>query len=627
MASGLAMSSMEAQPRGLHRKITVNERIDRILLGTLQEQDARVNGAPEDRDRARERSYQLSSLYAASAEAKFLKARAKASQKRLKQKAASDRARRSIPPLDIADNHCDGVPLASPIKSMSSSSLKTQSSKRLQPQSSKHLQRVEQEDDVFDDESVDGDATPTATTRKSPLSSPSPLRPWYGTSSSPGNPHGVTMDAKVRRYGAFGVVKMMASETPTAVSPPYKLSVSQSLDSLGPRNLPNAWSSPIKGTPTLWPEGATYPNGSKLQTRTVRCPSPVARIPTNAVGDIPADDHLERAKVAHRRDVKELEQRFDDEKLRRKQEIEANRAELTSWQQSLDFEPLSSKMDHPIMRIKGKRAMHQMTILHTPEYSHDSQFNEQVQKMTENKFALRWSNMAVVLEVMRRTPCRRPVLQDVEKLFSIAYELAFKNITPTALTRQQFWLLLQKEYPDVEAGHANRLFSSYDFRMQDKLDIRAFLGTIRALKVQQGSPIDMLCMSFRDFDATKTGVISSLEDFVNATTICCGDDADERCVTTRATCVWNDMKAEVKSRVQWHRRPQLDDSLASVRSDYEDLKADELETELRLMAEGRVSIRHARTTLQREKKLLQLYTNLLLKRREECFNVVIPAAR
>lgn len=598
---------------GRHRKITVNERIDRILLGSLQEEDARVHGAPGDRDRARERSYQLSTLYSSSVENKFLKTRARAARSHSKKKPGVDGEelqprhngmgpRRTIPPLEVDESfrefpHLDSAGkfvLTSPIKSV--------------PPLPKQSQ-------VGNDGGEGG----------------TPKKPWYNTSNHPSNSSCVTMDAKVRRYGAYGIVKMLAHDTYAATSPPYKLRESQSLESLAPQNPPNAWSPPLRGSSTLWPQDATYVNGSRLPTKMSCCLSPAARFPSHSVGEVPADERLERAKAVHKRDVRELEAKFDAEKQARQQEIEGNRIALEKWQQNLDFEPLPSKMDHPIIRIKGKRAVKQMTTLHTPQYSPESKFHDQVQQVRENKFALRWRNMAILLDVMWRTPCRRPVLQDIEKLFVLAYEFAFKNADPLAISRQQFWALLQK-YPDVEIRYANRLFSSYDVGMCDAMDIRVFLGTIRALRVQQGTPLDLLCASFRDFDVTKRDAIARVEDFVAALSICCGNDEQELEMRSHATRFWTRMEADVKSQGHWYKKRQyLDDdvaSMASVRSEMsEDGSADDAANELQLAAEGRVSIKHARAAIKRERAILQLYTDFLLKRREECFNVVIPPSR
>lgn len=606
------MATSPIDAGGRHRKITVNERIDRILLGSLQEEDARVHGAPEDRDRARERSYQLSSLYSSSVDDKFLKTRARAARSHSRQRSVDEDerrsgagagSRRSIPPLEVDDSFREFPHLSSTTKLMLASPIK----------------------------SVPGPVKQSKTNSDA-LDGSSPKKPWYNTSNHPSNSACVTMDAKVRRYGAYGIVKMLAHDTYAATSPPYKLRESQSLDSLAPQNLPSAWSSPLRGSPTLWPQDATYANGSTLPTKMLRCPSPVARFPTHSVGEVPPDERLERAKVVHKRDIRELETKFDAEKQARLHEIETNRAALEKWQQELDFKPLSSKMDHPIVRIKGKRAVKQMTILHTPQYSPESKFHDQVQQISENKFALRWRNMAILLDVMRRTPCRRPVLQDIDKLFLLAYEFAFKNANPLAISRQQFWALLQKEYPDVEIRHANRLFSSYDVGMRDAMDIRVFLGTIRALRVQQGTPLDLLCASFHDFDVTKRHAIAGVDDFVAALSICCGSDEDEREMVARATSLWTKTEADVKAQGHWYKhRGYLDDdaaSLASVRSEVsDDGGGNDAASELQLATEGRVSIKHARAAIKRERKLLQLFTELLLKRREECFNVMIPPSR
>uniref|UniRef100_K3WSN9 Uncharacterized protein n=1 Tax=Globisporangium ultimum (strain ATCC 200006 / CBS 805.95 / DAOM BR144) TaxID=431595 RepID=K3WSN9_GLOUD len=352
----------------------------------------------------------------------------------------------------------------------------------------------------------------------------------------------------------------------------------------------------------------------------IRCPSPDFRFPTHSVGVVEDDDaYFKRTKVIHAQESIDLEHAFDSEKALRRKEIAYNRSKLELWKNNLHFEPLSSKMDHPFVKVNAKRAT-QVTILHTPEYSPNSKFHAQVEKLTEKRFPLRWRNMTILLDAMRRTPCRRPVLQDIEKLFALAYEVSYKNANSFELSRQQYWDILQKEYPSVEIRHANRLFSSYDYKMVDRMDIRVFLGTIRALRVQQGTPLEILCLSLQDFDTTKRGIVTSLDNFQAALMCYCGHEDEEKQMRAQATALWKQMGMEFQVyQLQHHRYGgEHRDNASPTHTEREAYESCE---------DGHFSFKYVRLQLQKEARVLSFYSEMLLKRREECFKAPIPPSR
>lgn len=622
-AISMAMSPIQQHAGGRVRKITVNERVEQILQGSLQidNEDARTRSSSHERDSAVLRSQQLSNLYSSSMEDKFVKTRVSAQSMPKPSSSSSGtpstsssqqqqqlRTRR-VPPIALqydkertgngaSSSKAKPNVITSPIKPVRCLSLQMLEQQRIEDAS----RAKQQPEDPVE-------------------SSPVRPKPWYKGYSSNYKLPSCSLDAKVRRYGAYGTIKMIATaETYTGAAPHFSLNESQSLDSIAFRNNASPWSPALHGSPTLWPEDANYATGCKLEAHTmIRCPSPDFRFPTHSVGHVVEDAHLARTKVVHAEDARVLEQLLDDEKALRKREIAYNRSRLESWQRELHFEPLSSKMDHPFVKVNRAKRAKQVTILHTPAYSPVPKYNLQVQKLTDKRFALRWRNMAILLDVMRRTPCRRPVLQDVEKLVALAYELSYRNANPFELTRQQFWEIMQKEYPGVELRHGNRLFSSYDFCVEDRLDVRVFFGTIRALRVQQGMPIEILCLSLMDFDASKRGIVASCDHFVAALSLCCGDESEEKDMETQATALWKKMAADFKL-YQQHHSHQHDGSSSPSTTEREAYQSS--------AEDGRFySIQYVRLALQNDRNVLAFYSEILLKRREECFKIPIPPSR
>lgn len=627
----MAMSPIQQQhhPGGRMRKITVNERVEQILQGSLQmddDEDARSQCSSHERDGAILRSHQLANLYSSSMEDKFVRTRVAAAQSVPKPSSNSrngtsptsshqQQRTRRVPPMAL-QHDTERTPqyskpasikakpnvITSPIKPVRCLSLQMLEQQRIEDAS-----RIKHQSSEDDNNPIE------------PL--PVQPKPWYKGYTSTSKLPSCSLDAKVRRYGAYGTAKMIAAAaTYTGAAPPFILNESQSLDAIAFHNDASPWSPALHGSPTLWPEDASYASGCRLEAHVMlRCASPDLRFPTQSVGVVPEDSHLARTKAIHAQDARVLEQLLDDEKALRRREIARNKNRLETWQRELHFEPLSSKMDHPFVKVtRANKRAQQLTILHTPAYSSVSQYNLQVLQLTSQRFQLRWRNMAVLLDVMRRTPCRRPVLQDVEKLVALAYELSFGNANPFELSREQFWAVLQKEYPGVALRHGNRLFSSYDFKMEDRLDLRVFFGTVRALRVQQGTPIDILCLSLLDFDASKRGVVFNCGHFIAALSLCCSDESEENDMETQATALWKRIVGDVKLYQSNHQRQQDSSALSTTeREAYESSDGD-----------GHFySIQCVRLALQTDRRVLALYSEMLLKRREECFKIPIPPSR
>ncbi|KAG6946131.1 hypothetical protein JG687_00016896 [Phytophthora cactorum] len=245
----------------------------------------------------------------------------------------------------------------------------------------------------------------------------------------------------------------------------------------------------------------------------------------------------------------------------------------------------------------------------------------------------------------------------MEKLFALARELGALNALGTCtLSRSQFTQLITREFPLCELKHVNRLFSCYDWEIRDSVDTRIVLGTLRAMRVQQGESVELICASLRDFDGTtdsngKNGgdneaLVSDGVSLIKALSLCCGSDEEEKDMEARADAIWTttlSWQRQILSRrlhggmwkpkqVTWSvvnsstvsRNSGDDDTLESVKDadddDEEDTKEDTPEL-MRLVDESRVPVRRIREALKREQDTLALFTQQLLQQ-----TIYAPAA-
>lgn len=689
MASAFAMSPIQhpgakfarmdpIDPRAMgaarrRRKETVNEKVEHILRGALRdaEEDAlqEREGGPETRGRALQRSRQLSSLYTTSTESKFLRSRAKrdasiqlgketkakgdseSSMTRVKSRAGSDCVVRAIGEGNESDESDDDtfsvgrLVLASPIKP--SVSLPSQS--------------------------------PVPTTTTSPVKL---IKPWYRCSPTATLkeqiPPGITLDAKLRRYGARGTAKLLhgcrSQEALEPLSPNHPL---VPVDEFVPG---------ISGSPSLWRPETFHPTGSRLQVTMTRCPSSPIAVSVDVSSS--NDDHNSSNHFDHCHsfaDTRETLQQKTTEKLHRaykrevkvaKEERMQNQRDLSEWQnRTLHFEPSSELAAHREQQKSDPQLRHRQTqssaIVQTPGYSPEKQRSSESSELRKKRFKLRWQSFSRLLDAMRRTPCRRPVLQDMEKLFALARELGALNaLGACLLSRSQFTQLVTKEFPLCDLKYVNRLFSSYDWEIRDSVDARIILGTMRAMRVQQGEPVELICASLWDFDGTtdtnskivndnKT-VVSDGVCLTKALSLCCVSDDEEKEMESRADAVWTktlSWQRQILSRRLhggirhnvWKRNPGSiasssavarvadsdsyggDDDVVSRKNgedgqgngndddaDDEEDSNEEVPELIRLVDESRVPVRRIREALKRERETLALFTQQLLQRRHEC---------
>ncbi|GMF11412.1 unnamed protein product [Phytophthora lilii] len=688
MASTFAMSPIQhsrvkcggmglIDPRAIgaarrRRKETVNERVEHILRGALRdaEEDAlqEREGDPETRGRALQRSHQLAALYTTSMENKFLRSRAKRdasirrcaeakakrssekSASRAKSRAGSNYAGSIIGEVDESEESDDETcsvgrsVLVSPIKS-----------------------------DVR--EAVPRSPITSAT---SPLKS---VRPWYGCSLTATLdeqiPPGIALDAKLRRYGARGTAKLQ-----------YGWRSHEALEPLSPSHpvVPvDEFVSGLSGSPSLWPPEAFHPSGSPLRVTMTRCPSsPIAvSVAVRSACDHdsaaePCNMHVKSQASLQQKTSHKLQTLYVREKEIALKERAQNQQDMTEWQsRTIHFEPSSELAAHRQEKQSDQQLRHRRTqasaIVQTPGYSPEKQRRKESGKLQKKRFALRWRSFARLLDAMRRTPCRRPVLQDMEKLFALARELGAVNALGTCmLSRSQFVLLVTREFPLCDPKYINRLYSSYDWELRDSVDARMILGVIRAMRVQQGEPVELICASLRDFDGITGGSNKTVDDnkaLVSDSTclakvllLCCSTDDEELDMKGRAEDIWSrtlSWQRQILSRrrngepkynvwntlglcksVSSNVPSRMSDAASSNCNDELDQKA-ELEAEvntdgvsdnseddedtiddlpylIRLVEESRVPIRRVREALKREKETLALFTQQLLQRRREC---------
>ncbi|RLN50674.1 hypothetical protein BBJ28_00003077 [Nothophytophthora sp. Chile5] len=659
------------------RKETVNERVEHILRGALQEAEEDAlqarEGDPETRGRTLQRSHQLCSLYETSTETKFLRTR----------------MRHNAPVLHLAVTAKEGETEA-------------------ERSSTRNLGHVI--DEGNDSEESGDDSSHVATqVLTSPINtskwhstglqtglggssdgearSPAPLmalpaklaKPWYN--SSPNSsltqqiPPGITMDAKLRRYGPRGTVQLLhGSRSLEALKP---------LSPIRPAACADEFVPGLGGSPSLWSAATYYPTGSRLQTTVTRCPSSPVAAPSSIpkplrteTGPMPAKErcqlHAQTEETRQQQTAEQLKQALQHDKETARKQRTLNQQSNVEWQRrTLHFEPPPELVAHRQQELhdpqRRRRRSQHTAILQTPGYSPEKQHNAESCELKRQRFTLRWRALAELLDAMRRTPCRRPVLQDMEKLFALARELGARNSHGACvLSRAQFTLLLTREFPLCDVKHVNRLFSSFDWQLCDSLDVRVVLGVVRAMRIQQGEPVELVCASLRDFDDSVTtsrlstadsqGVVSESAHLVKTLSLCCANDEEEQQMASNADAVWTKTLAwqrqilthrlnggassAWKALGGWNSSSRSVFSLAAMPSgsgedrketqsrddeeqgntndDDEEEKAESLPELMRLVDEARVPVRRIRAALKREQKTLVLFTQQLLQRRHEC---------
>ncbi|POM72944.1 Hypothetical protein PHPALM_10264 [Phytophthora palmivora] len=233
-----------------------------------------------------------------------------------------------------------------------------------------------------------------------------PVKPWYSSSPTATlkeqTPPGITIDAKLHRYGARGTAKLLHGWRSKEVLEP--------LSTNRPAVPIDEFVTGLNGSPSFWPPEAFHPTGSRLRATMTRClSSPIAI-------------SLQQQESQKLQRIYKLEQQVARE------ERLLNKRNLNEWQsRTLHFEPSSEVAAHRKQQQSDPQLRHRRTqvsaIVQTPGYSPEKQRMQESGELRKKLFSLRWHSFARLLDAMRRTPCRRPVLQDMEKLFALAREL------------------------------------------------------------------------------------------------------------------------------------------------------------------------------------------------------------
>ncbi|EGZ13553.1 hypothetical protein PHYSODRAFT_512708 [Phytophthora sojae] len=442
----------------------------------------------------------------------------------------------------------------------------------------------------------------------------SKTRPWYGCSPAATLkeqiPLGITLDAKLRRYGARGTAKLQ-----------HGWRSQEALEPLSPNHpiVPvDEFVSGLSGSPSLWPPEAFHPTGSRLPVRMTRCPSSPIAV------------------SLQQKSTQKLQTLYKQEKRIALETQAQNQRDITEWQsRTLHFQPSSELAAHRKQQESDPQLRHRRTqvsaIVQTPGYSPEKQRSQESNELKKKRFPLRWRSFAKLLDAMRRTPCRRPVLQDMEKLFALARELGALNALGTCmLSRAQFTLLVTREFPSCDLKYVNRLFSSYDWELRDSVDARVVLGAIRAMRVQQGEPVELICATLRDFDGTTDmngksvagdkAVVSDGGSLTKALSLCCFSDSEEKDMENRAEMIWTKSLSWQRQILSRRLHGGAAYNIWKTRGAWKDEEdvMEEIPELTRLVDESRVPVRRIRAALKRERETLALFTQQLLQRRHEC---------
>ncbi|GMF58506.1 unnamed protein product [Phytophthora fragariaefolia] len=640
------------------RKETVNERVEHILRGALRDAEEEAlqerEGDPKTRGQALQRSHQLASLYTTSTQNKFLRARTK--RDALSHRNATKEKRDCDTSLSQGKSHAKATIFEEGEQSDECGDDSSSGARRVLTSPIKSLIWSSSDSDRASEFPVSMSTSPVKTGK-----------PWYGCSPSATLnqqiPLGITLDAKLRRYGACGTAKLVhgwRSREALAPIPPSNPVIPVDEFTLG-----------LSGSPSLWPPEAFHPTGSCLRVTMTRCPSSPIAVSVGGVSDghssitKPCHSHAATQAKLQQIAATKLQTLYKREKRIALEEQVQNQRDISEWQRkTLHFQPPSELVAHLKQQENDPQLRHRRTqvsaIVQTPGYSPEKQRSNESSQLKNKRFPLRWCSFARLMDAMRRTPCRRPVLQDIDKLFALARELGDHNVLGTCmLSRGQFTLLMTREFPLCDLKHVNRLFSSYDWELRDLVDARVVLGAIRAMRVQQGEPVDLVCATLRDFGSTTdvngknitddSALVSGGISLIKALSLCCSSDSEEDDMKTRAELIWAKTllwQRQILSRrvhggaecINWRKQSPWssvasnDNGIMSDKGEQgeqtsncdddndarEDDVIEEIPELIHLVNESRVPIRRIRAALQRERETLAIFTQQLLQRRHEC---------
>jgi len=140
---------------------------------------------------------------------------------------------------------------------------------------------------------------------------------------------------------------------------------------------------------------------------------------------------------------------------------------------------------------------------------------EKLQKEKEDRlqrYRLKWKEMKTLNKVLRAS--RQPNNEDIDNYSDSLRKTAAENPEPTCLSRDQFCKIMLNSHGQhqlINAKHCNRIFSSYDPKRRDRLDIRELIGTLRLMRKADLPPLAKLAEMFATFDVEERGAITLAE--------------------------------------------------------------------------------------------------------------------
>jgi len=281
-----------------HRRLTVNERIDRILDGSCRDSFEILD---ENGLTSRE-TKRVSHLYNISFDDRFVQQRVTVlaspitKERRSASKSSSSSQRGVFVSVGHSACSCDGdlpngkhspmIPSISPIKQKQSQTLNLDIDPELQVDESNNSKFIG--------------------------------KPWYIGHSNVAEPPQCSAEAKLLRYGASGAIKMLAFETVAGTVPPLhntKMHHSKSLDALGKTSKVDEWTPTLHGSPSIWPEDSAYAYGPKLEFHNTRAANVEKRIHSYTTGVSEYGDRIHRVDKKANEELKTLESTFQKGKF------------------------------------------------------------------------------------------------------------------------------------------------------------------------------------------------------------------------------------------------------------------------------------------------------------------------
>lgn len=377
------------------------------------------------------------------------------------------------------------------------------------------------------------------TRSKSPQEShESGSKSWYfgyqnRTFSAPAN-----QLSMVRRYGAQGTVKILAVEK--QVTPPEKKTKKDERAQLenaqcsttaflSPPVTENAYVPPLRATPSLWPESSAYVTGTTLHFRTTR--SMAKHSHSNVHSNHPRATTYENShcrgqltnNVNHPNPNPNPNPRLADSHLQKLAKHEREQSQALEAALTLEHHEKREKMKHALARVKIERARRKTSREYVDpasfckahvrvlvdasllEQNHSGSlwsnqhnvlpFGENVKNrnnltqdltldMSQRKYVLKWTALQSLDVILRqRARDRSSVHEILHRILALALDWSLAcNTGPYVLTREAFSQMWAREFPTASPRDVQCLYSSFDFRRTDRLDIRLLILTLRVLK-------------------------------------------------------------------------------------------------------------------------------------------------